>query len=155
MTSFLSDIKEIKDSIEFLIGENFTGVSEDQMALLERRLGVKLPQVFKDFLIIFGHDKQKVLSEENLLSYEELLDELEVLDECIERGEILFSIPANAVIFYDYSQVQFLYFLCEESIEDPSVYSFEGSASAFSEDICLSNFLIRSLKNIEKIYQEN
>ncbi|MDP7288321.1 MAG: SMI1/KNR4 family protein [Phycisphaerae bacterium] len=99
--------------------------TSDQIAEIEERFAVTLPQMYRDFLLNMGQGSGRFLRGSDL-HYPEILDLREgaedLLDECSNPS----ALKQDDFVFFMHQGYQFAYFSCNDGDDPPVWYYMEG-----------------------------
>jgi hypothetical protein len=111
------------------MGLQGTPASPDEVASLERQLGVMFPAAYKAFLFVLGRDggPDFIGSDCTIRHLPKLREWAEgLLRECGSQ----YTLPEKAFVFFMHQGYSFLYFVADQSSEDPAVYAYVEGDSA-------------------------
>ena len=96
--------------------------TEEEINLLEEKLGLFLPMAYKEFLLWGGH-KAGGLMEGSDCFYRHLLRNQETARSILEDDEFIKPLPEDAFVFFTHHDYMFLFFQTSY-VEDPAVYGY-------------------------------
>ena len=103
------------------------GCSPGEVAEIERKFPVKLPEVYRDWLLAMGRGAGDYLKGSDAF-YPEILVIREWADELLAEDGRPIVLPSDAFVFLMHQGYQFLYFRTAEGVPDPPVlYYFTGA----------------------------
>jgi len=130
--------------------EQLVGVSEIEIARLERTLNLRLPQQYKTFLQSCGQGAGRFFTGTDMFfpGVEQLRNAAEAL---LQENHETFQLPADAVVFSMHQGYQFNYFHSSEG-DDPAVYHYmEGEGLPVLTHESFSSFLLDAIEQHERI----
>lgn len=112
----------------------------DQVAGVERHLGLPLPPAYRAYLLLSGAYPPPALVGSDC--HGQYLFQLSAwADELLEECSRPFTLPADAVVFLMHQGYQFLYFRADGRTDDPPVFYFiEGMASQSAPELRFERF---------------
>lgn len=126
------------------------GCTEDEVLLIEEKILYKLPKIYKDFLYTFGHGVGKFYRGTDMF-YGTIFEIQEWVLELLKKDDTICCLEKNYFVFSMHQGCHFNYFIIEDSILDPAVYSYsEGEKypkkiyNSFSEflEISVNHYLV-------------
>lgn len=103
-----------------------TGCTPEEIASLERKFGIKLPELYRDWLRTMGRSAGHYLQGSDAF-YPALLELRDWATELLAENGNPFSLADDAFVFLMHQGYQFLYFRTGSQNPDPPVmYYFEG-----------------------------
>ena len=141
----------IKDFAEKLIANGFVysekpimGCTTGEIEDLEKKLQIKFPSIYRDYLRILGQGSGDFLRGEEH-SYPDLLDLQQGAKELLEEWNCAYRLPPTAFVFWMSQGTQFTFFDCAAG-DDPPVFHYrEGYAEPVRRDDHYSEMLERWL----------
>lgn len=105
---------------------DLAGCTPEEIALLEHKFGIKLPELYCDWLRTMGRDAGHYLQGSDAF-YPAILELRDWATELLVENGNPFSLPDDAFVFLMHQGYQFLYFRTVSQNPDPPVmYYFEG-----------------------------
>jgi len=103
-----------------------SGFSLDEIAEVEDRMGLKFPEMYREYLRVLGKNRGGLMKGTHLSpkTVEVLLRWQPWAAQLMARSGAEDSLPPNAVVFADHQGYQFWYFVADPSDEDPPVYYY-------------------------------
>jgi len=96
--------------------------SENEISLLEQRIGHPLPKAYREFLLWAGHGAGHLMQGSDFY-YDDLDGLREAAVELLQEDNIFQRLPSNAFVFYMHQGYQFAYFLLGHG-DDPPIYAY-------------------------------
>lgn len=116
--------------------DELQGCSEEEIEQLEKHIGAKLPQSYREFLALMGHGAGIFHRGSNYL-YKDLFDLTNLAKETLRDGP--FELPNDAFVIFSHQGCIFAYFKLFDG-DDPPIYTYlvmepnpKGWAESFSE----------------------
>lgn len=139
-------LERLQQSIHKIEGK-IEGVSKNDILLLEQKLEIKLPIVYKEFLFLMGTEANHILCGQNY-RYHELIALQEEADEILFRRTNK-HLPKNTFVFFVHQNYSFAFFYLNHQ-ENPATFLFvepEESAKIEPHEDSFSNFIFKELDN--------
>lgn len=112
--------------------ENFLQHCSDRdINKLESKYNIKLPAVYKDFLIEMGRGADEFMLGSSY-SYEKLFSMQDSAKELLEENNFR-QLPLNSFVFWMHQGYQFAFFLLDDG-DDPPIYHFDEVTSDTSNN---------------------
>jgi hypothetical protein len=129
------------------------GCTREEVESLERREGIRLPDLYKDFLRVMGKSAGRFLEGTDAF-YRHLPHLRNGAEESLRESKSSFRLPQNAFVFVSHQGYVFLFFIASES-EDPPVWIYqEGEQSPVEKWPSLSAYLESVLVGTVKLMKE-
>lgn len=122
------------------------GCSINEINILESKIGLKLPKLYKNFLLKFGHGAGEFFLGTDIF-YNELLSLGDIARELLEEDGGHYCMPINSFVFSSHQGYQFTFFDLSNYKDDPEVFYYkEGMNKPKKMNDTFSEFLIESLR---------
>jgi len=129
--------------------DTLEGVSIDDIEKIENLFNVKLPKIYRSFLLSFGKKAGKFANDVDFF-YGEIFLLKEELEEMIFEEGLDFQIPKRAFIFSGYQGFQYHYFICDGK-DDPEVYRItDGDRLAKKVAESFSDYLKSMIEEVSR-----
>jgi hypothetical protein len=146
---------------ELATSEELQGCSEKEIEQLEEHIGAKLPQTYREFLTLMGHDAGIFWRGTDYL-YKSVFDLTEYARETMMDGS--FKLPNDAFVFSSHQGYFFAYFRLSDG-DDPPIYSYmeeepyptkwtESFSECLKETLDEQIFSLNQLKSRERYIRE-
>jgi hypothetical protein len=111
------------------MGLEGTPASPEEVAALEKQLGVKFPAAYTAFLLVLGRDGgSDFIGSDCTIRHLPALRE--GADNLLRRSGSQYTLPKEAFVFLMHQGHYFVYFLADQTSEDPPVFAYlEGDAA--------------------------
>lgn len=133
------------------------GCSDSEIAEVQNRLGIRLPEVYREFLATMGRGAGPLFQGDSIF-YPNMLNhrrEIEYIIVNEEMTDYVLRLPDDAVAFLTHQGYEFFYFSAGEG-EDPAVYSFrDGALEATKCFEHLSDFFDNAVSTLEGVCKSN
>jgi hypothetical protein len=127
---------------ELATREELRGCSQKEIEQLEKHIGAKLPQNYKEFLALMGHDAGIFRNGTDYL-YKDLFNLTEDTKEILMDGP--FKLPDDAFVFSSHQGYIFAYFRFSDG-DDPPIYIYkEMEPSPIKQASSFFEYLTKSL----------
>jgi hypothetical protein len=105
------------------MGLQGTPASQEEVAALERQLGMEFPAAYKAFLLILGRDGGPDFIGSDC-SIRVLPGLRRGAEDLLRRSGSQYTLPEKAVVFLMHQGYYFVYFLADQTSEDPAVFAY-------------------------------
>lgn len=124
------------------------GCSEEEIDNLERQMAIKLPKVYREFLLRIGRQAGSFFEGTHLLLGQGLTGFKELLRKLLAENGNHMTLPTAAFVFLSHQDYQFNYFLLTDG-DDPPVYFYVGAPEEYLEKKwnSFSEFLLDSAES--------
>lgn len=103
--------------------EDFIGCTDEEIQLVMKIQNVKrLPKTFIGYLQVMGHGGISEILLGDSADYQSMLYLKESLIEQVDSYSPDFTLPSNVFVFFGHQDVEFRYFLTDNSDDDPPVF---------------------------------
>jgi SMI1 / KNR4 family (SUKH-1) len=153
----MNKIRERMVRVGMVTENSIQGCSEVEIQRIENDFGIKLPTLYREFLVTMGKRAGKLLEGlsaffPNLLENRTTAEEL-VLNET-EDGN-LFDLPSDAFVFAQYIGMRFYFFRVQEG-DDPPVYFYEEEKTYCTKIAdTFSGFLENEIDDYVRLHNED
>jgi SMI1/KNR4 family protein SUKH-1 len=130
------------------LASEIKGCSPDEVRQIEEHCGVRLPSIYRDFLLQMGHGAGMFFQGSDVF-LPALLDLREAASELLEESGAAVSLPADAFVFLMHQGYEFLYFRVSEGDDPPVYFYLEGESAPEKKWPSFSAFLASSLDDHE------
>jgi hypothetical protein len=127
---YLDRVKKRLDELYMLPPAELKPCTEEEIVELEQRLGVKLPQAYREYLLWMGHGGGSFTVGTECL-YEDLPQIQHWARELLEEDQFLLKLPEDAFVFEMHQGYTFNFFRLSEG-DDPPVYTYEEDSGQTS-----------------------
>ena len=142
---------KIQEVVERLVGsgiarpDEIRGCSEAEIHDLERQSGVRFPGEYRAFLSAMGQGAGRFFRGTDMFFAE--IPKLRLFaDELLDELGNPFQLPGSSFVFSVHQGYQFMYFIADDGIDDPPVYSFmEGDEGPTLRWDHFSGFLMSAI----------
>jgi len=100
--------------------DELQGCSEKEIEQLEKHIGSKLPQDYREFLILMGHRAGAFRRGSDYL-YKDLFNLTDLTRDTLRGGS--FELPNDAFVFFSHQGYIFTYFKLSDG-DDPPIYTY-------------------------------
>lgn len=101
------------------------GCTDREVAELEEKINIALPEIYKTFLLKAGHKAGKFHVGTDMF-YRHLFNLREFAEELLEENNVDLTLPKTAFVFLMHQGYQFLYF--DSTLKNPPIYGYnEGN----------------------------
>ena len=148
---YLERVKERLAALKLASPDELKGCSNQEVWQLERQLGVKLPQAYREFLLLMGKEAGQFLRGSDCF-YQHLPELQTAAIELLEENHFPQLLPNDAWVFFMHQGYQFSFFRLGEG-EDPPTYSYceaETEQSFVKSQERFSQFLLTEIDLHEK-----
>ena len=147
MNPYINKFKESLIGHGIATSEEIVPCSPEEVEQIESAQGVKVPKMYRDFLLTMGRGAGKFYQGTDCF-YPRLLEVREYALELLEEDDTDFSFPQDAFVFLVHQGYQFMYFWDESGSDEPQVYYFmEGGGKPEKKFSCFSDFLEKSIRD--------
>jgi hypothetical protein len=130
------------------------GCTESEVAVVESRLDLRLPAVYRDFLLTMGRAAGEFLVGSDY-SFPKLLTFRDAAAKLLHRWNSLFALSSAAVVFLFHQGHTFLFFDTQANLDDPPVFMFTETESGVQQVFdSFSAWLIAALEDDIAILKE-
>jgi hypothetical protein len=134
--------------------DSFKGCTEKQIRLIESRASLRLPKCYRDFLAVMGVSAGNFLAG-NDYCFPFVLKFRKSAEALLQSYQASFRLPAPAFVFIISQGCAFLFFYCEDSVEDPPVFMFtEDDSEPRRVFDSFSSWLLTAVEKDIALYQE-
>ena len=121
------------------------GCSIDEINFLESKIGLKLQEIYKKFLLKFGRGAGEFFLGTDIF-FDTIPDLREMAEELLEEDEGHYNLSSNAFVFSMHQGYQFMFFDLSNYKDDPTVfYYMEGMKRPKKKYDHFSDFLRESI----------
>ncbi|MBL8196215.1 MAG: SMI1/KNR4 family protein [Blastocatellia bacterium] len=129
------------------------GCNINEINNLESILNIKLPTMYKSFLLVMGHRAGSFYVGTDMF-YNSLFDIQKWARELLVEDGSPFILPCDTFILSMHQGYQFTYFRTDEENDDPPVYYYmEGSGIPEKKWLKFSDYLLQSVIEHENIFR--
>lgn len=122
---YIALIKEMAERLGVVLPEEALPCTEEEVLMLEHRLGLKLPKAYKEFLGWVGRKGGRLLNGYHWNHIgNDLFDLQEEAHELLREMNFPKPLPSNAFVFLSNSQGYLYYFFKANAEDNPKVYYF-------------------------------
>jgi len=122
------------------------GCSADEIAAIEARFGYKLPESYRDFLVVMGKRAGRFMIGSDLY-YDRLSGQRKLAEALLQEAGTVLRLAPTHFVFYSHQGCQFLFFDAAEG-PDPPVYRFiEGDIGTVRVNDAFSGWLLRAVND--------
>lgn len=133
-----ADVLRLAHAIENL-GYKLCPCVKEEINMIESISGVKLPEAYKDFLLLMGRGAGDLMAGSSVF-FDEIFDLDEGAKELLMENNVP-ELPENAYVFWMHQGYQFAFFLAGNS-QDPEVYYYcEGQSEFELTNLHFTDFL--------------
>jgi SMI1-KNR4 cell-wall len=130
---------------------NIKGCSEEEVIKLERYFELRLPVVYRDFLLRMGHRAGSYHQGTDIF-YSDIFSNREGLEELLEEDNFSVYLEQTFFVFSCHQGYIYHFFDIRESLIDPPVYGYkEGDLQFKRINDAYSSFLLRSLEDEKRL----
>lgn len=103
--------------------KNLPGCSASEIAEIERSLGVRLPAMYRTWLLLYGHEPPERLAGAHC-AYPALLELKREAGYLLQLNAAPFVLTPAHVVFFMRDSCQFLFFVVDGGNDDPVPYEY-------------------------------
>jgi len=122
----LSRVKARVETLGIIPQDEIQPCSEAEVHALEQRLGLLLPEVYKEFLLWMGHGAGRLMRGSRFF-YQDLPGLREAAVTLLNENNVPALLPKEAFVFYMHQGYQFAFFQVSEGNDPPVYYYNEGA----------------------------
>ena len=127
------------------------GCSGREISKLESYFGINLPESYKSFLSVMGHQAGTIYRGTDCF-YRHLLDLRGWLEETLAEDQSPFRLTRDAFVFSSHQGVIYHFFYTIDNRRDPAVWGYgEGEMAPRKIDASFTEFLKGSLEDFKRI----
>ncbi|CAM4013436.1 SMI1/KNR4 family protein [Saccharibacillus endophyticus] len=132
-----------------LINKPLIGCTEEEIVKLEEKVGFKLPETYKQFLLAAGHESGR-LFQGTAVHYIDLIEIQEWAKELLEENHNPIALPNSSLVFSMHQGYEIKFFDVDMG-ENPPVFlwyeGMENPASAIRLFETFDEFLLQEIKD--------
>lgn len=132
--------------------EEFYGCSEEEIAALEKTIGLPIPYSYKVFLLNFGKGIDGFVMRDVEYTYDLVPSFMEDLQEYKIEDEDVPKFPPNTFFFSSRDRMQYLFFKADKSVDDPLIYHWMYTNNYFTQS---SNSIFDFLEKEIELMQDS
>ena len=123
---YLDVVRVRLDALGFVSPAEMVPCSEHEAQRLERYLGVRLPQAYKEYLLWIGHGAGRFMRGTDCF-YEDVFHLRTWAEQLLKEDDFPQQLPEDAVVFSMHQGYQFSFFRTSEGDDPPVYYYLEDS----------------------------
>jgi len=118
---YLKEIKEFhKQNIEIYEGKTI-GCTEEEIAILEKEIGFKLPLSYKQYLLWMGHDYKGIFVGSDWF-ITSVLENTKYTASLLKSNKLEYILPKNYLSFFGHQGYNYAWFSLPKRNDNPEVY---------------------------------
>lgn len=126
--------------------EEIKSCTQEEIERIELKLKIRLPKIYKDFLLICGH-RAGIFFRGTDMFYNDLLNIQGWAKELFRENKVSFTLSSDVFVFSMHQGYQFMYFHTKLHDDDPPVYYYiEGQKEPKKINEHFSRFILESLR---------
>jgi len=129
--------------------------SEQEVQELEELNGVRLPAIYRSFLLRMGRGAGEYFLSDLHAFYPDLLGLREDAEELLEEDKADFRLPSDAFVFLDDQGYHFFYFLARDGDDPPLCHYTETEGRPRRSAVTLSEYLLACAAEPIEYYEDD